>query len=89
MIEPFRQPIVDREIISILTKNQKITQKNGRLDDKSKKIIIQNIQERLSSFTRSKYGRTTYLNIIKQEANSLKRAIENLEPKHSFFIAKY
>ncbi len=89
MIEPFRQPIVDREIVSILTKKQKIIQKNGRLDEKSKKLIIQNIQERLSSFTRSKYGRTTYLNIIKQEANSLKRAIENLEPKHSFFIAKY
>ena len=89
LIEPFRQPIVDREIISIITKKQHLKQKDGKLDNNSKKIIIQHIQERLSSLTHSKYGKTTYLNIITFEANSLKRDIENEKKSHKFFIAKY
>ncbi|SMC09190.1 CRISPR-associated endonuclease Cas1 [Nitratiruptor tergarcus] len=89
MIEPFRQPIVDREIISIITKNQTIKQKDGRLTSNSLKLIIQNIQERLASFTKTKFGKTTYLNLIYFEANALKKAIENEDPNHTFFIAKY
>ncbi|BCD68487.1 CRISPR-associated endonuclease Cas1 [Nitratiruptor sp. YY09-18] len=89
MIEPFRQPIVDREIISILTKNQTIKQKNGKLTPDSVKLITQNIQERLASFTKTKYGKTTYLNLIHFEMNALKKAIENEDPHHTFFIAKY
>jgi group II intron reverse transcriptase/maturase/CRISPR-associated endonuclease Cas1 len=87
-IEPFRQPIVDREIISIFTKKQKITQTNGLLSENSKKIIIQHIQERLGSFTKTKYGKTTYLQLISFEANAFKRAVEN-NIIHKFFIAKY
>jgi group II intron reverse transcriptase/maturase/CRISPR-associated endonuclease Cas1 len=87
-IEPFRQPIVDREIISIFTKKQKLTQKNGLLSDNSKKTIIQHIQARLGSFTKTKYGKTTYLQLISFEANAFKRAIENKQI-HKFFVAKY
>jgi len=89
MVEIFRQPIVDREIISIITKNQKLTQTKGRLSENTKKIIIQHIQKRLVSFTKTRYGRTTYLNLISFEANSLKLAFERTEKNHHFFIAKY
>ncbi len=89
LIEPFRQPIVDREIISILTKNQKIEQKDGKLSAKSKKLIVQNIQERLASPTKTKYGKTTYQNLLGFEINAFKRAIEEEKPRHKFFIAKY
>ena len=87
-IEPFRQPVVDRQIISIITKNQKFTQSKGLLSEETKKIIIQSIQERLGSFTKTKYGKTTYLNLITFEANSFKRDIEN-GFIHRFFVAKY
>jgi len=87
-IEPFRQPVVDRQIISRITKNQKLTQSKGLLSEETKKIIIQSIQERLGSFTKTKYGKTTYLNLITFEANSFKRDIEN-GFIHRFFIAKY
>ena len=89
MIEPFRQPIVDREIISILTKGQKLHSKDGRLDERSKKIVLQNIQERLGSFTKTRFGKTTFANLISFEANALKKAIENLDTNHRFFIARY
>jgi CRISPR-associated endonuclease Cas1/group II intron reverse transcriptase/maturase len=87
-IEPFRQPIVDRQIISIITKKKKLTQSNNLLSEDTKKIIIQNIQERLGSFTKTRYGKTTYLNLISFEANSFKRDIQN-NKIHKFFIAKY
>ncbi len=87
-IEPFRQPIVDREILSILTKKQTLKTKDGLLDKESKKLVIQNIQERLSTQTKTKYGKTTFYNLIQFEANAFKRAIEKGEI-HKFFVAKY
>ena len=90
LIEPFRQPVVDREIIGIITKKQHLKQNSkGLLDEKSKKIIIQNIQERLSIPTKSRYGKTTLINIIASDANSLKNAILQEKDKVKFYIAKY
>jgi CRISPR-associated protein Cas1 len=88
LIEPFRQPIVDREILSIVTKKQYLNQKGVKLDEKSKKIVIEHIQERLGSFTKTKYGKTTYLNLISFEANAVKNAIIS-KKVHKFFVAKY
>lgn len=89
MVEIFRQPIVDREIISIITKHQKLSQSKGLLSETTKKLIIQHIQGRLSSFTKTRYGKVTYFNLIELEAHSLKVAIENEDSSHKFFIAKY
>ncbi len=89
MVEIFRQPIVDREIISIITKRQHLKQYKGLLDNESKKIVIQHIQKRLSSLTKTKYGKTTYYNLINFEINSLKQDIINSKDNHKFFIAKY
>ncbi len=89
MIEPFRQPIVDREIVSIITKKQTLKTDGKLLTKESKKVVIQNIQERLATQTKTKYGKTTYLNLINFEVNNLKRAIELNLDKIQFFIAKY
>ena len=90
LIEPFRQPIVDREIIGIITKKQHLKQNSkGLLDEESKKIIIQNIQERLSIPTKSRYGKTSLQNIISYEANNLKNAILQKKESIKFYIAKY
>ena len=89
MIEPFRQPVVDREILSIISRKQHLVQKDGRLDDESKKNVIKHIQERLSSLTKTRYGKTTYQNLIYFEVDSFKKAIERSEKNHKFFIAKY
>jgi len=88
MIEPFRQPIVDREIISIITKKQNLKTDGKLLSKESKKLVIQNIQERLGSQTKTRYGKTTYLNLINFEINTLKKAIEQNLDKIQFFIAK-
>ncbi len=88
MVEEFRQPIVDREIIAIFNHGQKITQSNGRLSDGSIKIIIQHIQERLATPTLSRFGKTPFYNIIPYQMNLLKHAI--LEQKHYHgFVNRY
>jgi group II intron reverse transcriptase/maturase/CRISPR-associated endonuclease Cas1 len=88
MVEEFRQPIVDREILSILNRGQKITQTNGKLSKQSIKLIVQNIQERLATPTPSRYGKTPLYNIIKLQSNLLKRSILD-KTKYKGFVNKY
>ncbi len=52
MIEEFRQPVVDREIISILNRGTELKTSKGRLSRESVKVVTQNIQERLVTPTR-------------------------------------
>jgi len=75
MVEEFRQPVVDREILAMLNRGQKITQVNGRLSKESIKLIVQHIQERLATPAKSRYGKTPLYNIIEFQMNYLKRTI--------------
>jgi len=88
MIESFRQPIVDREILSIINRGQKITQVNGLLSKDSIKLIVQNIQERLATPTPSRYGKTPLYNIISLQANHLKQTLLN-GSTYKGFVNKY
>lgn len=81
MVEEFRQAVVDREIISIINHNVKLTQTNGRLSEKSVKTITQHIQTRLSTITKSRYGKTTLLNIISNQILQLKHTIKEGDRK--------
>lgn len=88
MVEEFRQPVVDREIIAMLNKGQKIRQSNGRLSKESIKLIVQHIQERLATPTKSRYGKTPLYNIIGFQANLLKRTILD-GGKYKGFVNRY
>ena len=87
-IEPFRQPIVDRAVIALLSRGVKLETDGKLLSDKSKKRVTQAVQERLGSFSKTRYGKTSYLNLIGFEANAYKRAIKSRKI-HRFFVAKY
>jgi CRISPR-associated protein Cas1 len=88
-IEPFRTPVVDREIIALFVRHHNIKIKsNNLLDEKSKKLITEHIQKRLASTTKTKYGKTTFNNLIDFETNELKRNIEK-GTIHKFYLAKY
>ena len=88
MVEEFRQPIVDREILAMLNRGQKITQVNGRLSKESIKLIVQHIQERLATPTPSRYGKTPFYNIINFQMNHLKRSMLD-ESRYKGFVNKY
>jgi group II intron reverse transcriptase/maturase/CRISPR-associated endonuclease Cas1 len=88
MVEDFRQPVVDREILSILGRNQKLLQTNGRLSKDTVKLLIQNIQERLATPTPSRYGKTPLYHIIRFQMNHLKRTLLDATT-YKGFVNKY
>jgi len=88
MVEAFRQPVVDREILALLNRGQTLTQSNGRLSKDSIKLIVQNIQERLATPAPSRYGKSALYNIIGFQMNHLKRAMLD-GTTYKGFVNKY
>jgi CRISPR-associated endonuclease Cas1 len=88
MVEAFRQPVVDREILALLNRGQKLTQSNGRLSKESIKLIVQNIQERLATPAPSRYGKSPLYNIIGFQMNHLKRSLLD-GSTYKGFVNKY
>ena len=88
MVEAFRQPVVDREILALLNRGQKLTQNNGRLSRQSIKLIVQNIQERLATPAPSRYGKSALYNIIGFQINHLKRSLLD-KSIYKGFVNKY
>lgn len=88
MVEAFRQPVVDREILALLNRGQKLTQSNGRLSKQSIKLIVQNIQERLATPAPSRYGKSPLYNIIGFQMNHLKRSMLD-KSTYKGFVNKY
>jgi len=89
MIEPFRQPTVDREIISILNRGTKLNSSKGRLTQKSIKVITQNIQERLATPTRWRKGKYKIVTIIDEQALELSHVIQGVKAKFKGFVVRY
>ncbi len=89
LIEEFRQPVVDREIISILNRNMKLSSSKGHLTKESIKIITQNIQERLVTPTKWRKGKYQIVDIIDDQALSLAHHIANPTKKYKGFVARY
>ena len=89
MIEEFRQPVVDREIMSIVAKGGKLTSSKGKLTEKSIKIISQNIQERLITPTKWRKGKYKITSIIDDQALLLSHVINNKDKKYRGFVVRY
>lgn len=89
LIEEFRQPVVDREIISILNKKIKLSSSKGKLTKESVKVITQNIQERVVTPTKYKKAKYKITSIIDSQVLQLHKIIENPSLKYKGFIAKY
>jgi len=89
MVEPFRQPVVDREIISILNLGTQINSNKGRLNKKSIKVISQNIQERLATPTRWRKGKYKLTTIIEEQALEMAHTIKGTKSKFKGFVVRY
>ena len=89
LIEEFRQPVVDREIISILNRGTKLTSSKGRLTQQTIKIVSQNIQERLVTPTKWRKGKYKITSIIDEQVLLLSHVIQSDDKKYKGFIARY
>jgi len=89
LIEPFRQPTVDREIISILNLGTEINSSKGRLNKKSLKVITENVQERLATPTKFREGKYKMTTIIDEQALELAHTIKGIKRKFKAYVARY
>ncbi len=89
LIEEFRQPVVDREIISILNRGSELHTSKGRLTQQTQKIVTQNIQERLITPTKWRKGKYKITTIIDEQVLLLSHVIHNESKKYKGFVARY
>jgi len=89
LVEPFRQLIVDREIISILNRGTKLNSSKGKLDKKSVKVITQNIQERLATPTKWRKGKYKLTTIIDEQALELAHVVKGIKSKFKGFVGRF
>jgi len=89
MIELFRQPTVDREIISILNHGTAIESSKGRLNAKSIKVITEHIQARLATPTKYREGKYKMTTIIDEQALELSHTIKGTKKLFKAYRAKY
>lgn len=66
-IETFRQPIVDRAIISLINKKTKLSTEKGKLSEDTRKKVIIAVNDRLRRYDTYLGERKTMFNIIKKQ----------------------
>ena len=88
LIEEFRAFAVDRVVVSMFNRNEKIEVIAGELTKSSKKLVLDNIIEKLASFTTYKKEKVKIENIILKQAYLLRKAIEE-NVKYKPFIGRY
>lgn len=70
-IEEFRQQAVDRTIVAMITKKEKVEIKNGKLSDQARAKIVQNVTERLNDFEVFRQKRMRLEDIMNHQAQQL------------------
>jgi group II intron reverse transcriptase/maturase/CRISPR-associated endonuclease Cas1 len=89
LIELFRQQAVDRVVISILQKKEKIVINNGWLDNDSRAKLTQNIYERLHRYELFRGEKRRFSDIIKLQALALAKFINEESESFKPYIAKW
>jgi len=88
-IEEFRAFVVDRAVISMINKNEPLkVNEQGVLSKKSSYLIVQNVKERLGTYTKYKKASKKVETIIQEQAYLLARHVRG-EEKYKPFIGKY
>ena len=88
-IEEFRQFIVDRTIIAMFNKKEPLkTNKNGMLTNKTRQLIVENVQERLGSHIRWRGNQWKCEDIIYSQARLLVHHL-NGDKQYRPFIGRF
>lgn len=84
MIEEFRKPVVDKAVIGMIRKKQKLAMEGINLSQKTKTEVIKKVLRRLDSFVKFRGKRLTLRNIINSQADSITKFLEGKGKYHSF-----
>ncbi len=87
-VEEFRAYVVDKTVIALASKSDILAVKDGRLTDKAKKALLEDLLERLGGYVTWKKESRRMDDIIEEQAHLLARHIKG-EAKYNSFIGKY
>ncbi|MGE5356827.1 MAG: CRISPR-associated endonuclease Cas1 [Deltaproteobacteria bacterium] len=82
LIESFRQPVVDRAIISLINRGSTLEIKNGLLTQKTIELVIKAIDDRLNRSDIYCKQKSSLFNIIDRQTAELIKSIN--EPEYNF-----
>jgi group II intron reverse transcriptase/maturase/CRISPR-associated endonuclease Cas1 len=88
-IEIFRQQVVDRVVISMLQKKEKLVVVNGILDEETRIKLASNIYERLYRYENYRGESRRFLDIMKIQAQHLAKFINDEVSNYKPYISKW
>ena len=89
LIEEFRTFVVDRSVFSMINRDEPIeVDREGRLTKASRRLVAQNVVERLGSFTRYRGQSHRLARVIREQAYRLARAVDG-EKRYRGFVGRY
>ena len=90
LVEEFRAQVVDRVIISLISRGEKMSvDKKGYLVKESKDKLVENIFERLHTPLKFRKKQRTLQEIIQYQARAIGKFLKEGRPVYSPFIAKW
>ena len=84
LIEEFRQPIVDRAVIALVTKGTKLEMRDGLLDEATRRIVAAAVLERLEGEVSFRGRRHQLKSIIQVQARNVASFLRGGEPYRAF-----
>ncbi len=81
LIEPFRQPVVDRAVLSLINRKTKLKADQGQLDDKTKQKLITAVYKNLTRYDKYLGERLQMIDIIHKQTQQLKLYITGQNKK--------
>ena len=81
LIEPFRQPIVDRAVLSMINRKTKLNADKNKLDEPTKQKLITAVYKGLSRYDKYMGERLQMIDIINKQTQQLKLNITGQNKK--------
>lgn len=88
VVEMFRSQVVDRVVLSLVQTGQDLTIHKGLLDDESRKLLGENILERLNRYEKYRGTELTMEQIIRRQAMEIAGYIDKDE-QYKPYVAKW
>ena len=89
IIELFRAQAVDRVVISLVQKGEPLTQDKAMLSEPTKKLLIQNILERMNRYEKYRGEEMKFLRILREQSREIAEYISGESNSFKPYIAKW
>lgn len=86
IIEEFRSPVIDRTVISLISKGENIEVKKGKLTEESKSRLLQRIMKKLNTIEKFRGSELHLVNIIQHQVAETRRVFTKSIPTYKPYI---